>query len=103
MARRRGCAAGQRSEASAAAARTVPLPSGPPALGDALLQTLQPELKLIRAQRLGPTAKPVAHKALDQPPQLVVLSLAFLHGALQRHLPLGGCSDQVAQRLLKAR
>jgi hypothetical protein len=73
------------------------------ALGDALLQILQPELELVRAQLLGAAAEPIAQKPLDQQAQLVVLSLAFLHRTLQRHLLLGGRGDQVPQHLLKDR
>ena len=45
------------------------------ALGDRLLQVLQPELQLVRAQLFGPAAEPMAHQALDQQPQFVVLGV----------------------------
>ena len=56
---------------------------------------------MVWAQLLGATAEPIAQKPLDQQAKLVVLSLAFLHRTLQRHLLPGSRGDQVPQHLLK--
>ena len=44
-------------------------------LGDALLEILEPELQLVRAELLRPAAELLPQQALDQQPQLVVLGL----------------------------
>ena len=68
-----------------------------------MLEILQPELKLVRAQLFGSATEPIAQKSLDQQPQLIVLGLTLLNGALQRHLFLRCGSDQVAQHFLEDR
>jgi hypothetical protein len=45
--------------------------------GDGLLQLLQAELQLVRAQLLGAAAELVTHQALDQQPQLIILGMQF--------------------------
>jgi len=69
--------------------------------GDRLLEILQPQLKLIRAQLFGSAAKPIAQEPLDQQPQLVVLSLTLLNGASQRDLLPRCGNNHVSQHLLE--
>ena len=47
-------------------------------LGDGLLEILEPELQLVRAELLRPAAELPPQQALDQQPQLVVLGLCHL-------------------------
>jgi hypothetical protein len=62
--------------------------------GDALLEVLQPELELVRVELLGAAAELVAHQALDQQPQLVVLGMPF-------RMLLRRRGDDLAQHLLQ--
>ena len=58
---------------------------------DGLLEVLEPELELVRAQLLRPASKLVAHEPLHQQPQLLILGVQFAmleqqraHDLLQR-------------------
>ena len=62
--------------------------------GDGLLEVLQPELELVRVELLGAAAELVAHQALDQQPQLVVLGMQF-------RMLLRRRGDDLAQHLLQ--
>jgi hypothetical protein len=63
-------------------------------LGNGLLEVLQPELQLLRAELFGTTAELVAQQALDQQSQLVVLGVQF-------RMLLRRRGDDLAQHLLQ--
>ena len=72
-------------------------------LGNGLLQVLKPELQLVGVELLGAAAEPMAQQALDQQAQLLVLSLALLHGALQSRLLLMARGHHVPKHPLQDR
>ena len=65
--------------------------------GDGLLEILEPELQLVRAELLRPAAELVPQQTLGQQPQLVILGLqrtVLMHGIPEHPLQDGGIVGQ---------